>query len=81
MHHHHDQGLAKIKNIIAALDVGITEAQLTTLFRIKRGDGISGGNAGVALERKKLVTPWTNGSRELTLAGLVICERARSLGW
>jgi len=69
------------REVCKRLDV--SEAQLRALFRIKRGDKISGGNAGQVAERKGLLTPWdaTVGTRHLTAAGLALCERARQFGY
>jgi hypothetical protein len=73
--------------------LGLTESGLTVLFRLKRGDQISGGNAGIKLEAQGLVTAcgWDNPTfkegkpqyiyRTLTDAGKEICERARKLGY
>jgi hypothetical protein len=66
--------------------LGVTESGLETLFRIKRGDNISGGQAGARLLRQRYVTdPIHAGGgywmRSLTPAGLDICNRARTLGW
>jgi hypothetical protein len=67
--------------------LGVTEAGLMVLFRLKRGDDISGGNAGERLERDGFVTElrylgdgqWI--PRKLTDRGLKVCEEARKLGY
>lgn len=66
--------------------LGVTEAGLTVLFRLKRGDVISGGQAGTRLERDGFVTPgeYLGGGyhqRRLTEAGETICQKARELGY
>lgn len=69
-----------------AKQLGITDHMLAVLFRLKRGDKISGNNAGTSLEAKGLVTGqgWRAGvwhGRTLTAAGLAACQRARDLGY
>lgn len=73
----------------------ITPAQLRVLFRLKRGDRVSGGMAGQCLERDGLVTSQgyvtdpdggldqipTWKERAITPLGLSVCARARQLGY
>jgi hypothetical protein len=67
--------------------LGTTEAGLKVLFRLKRGEEISGGTAGERLERDGMVTaggwfqPNVYTSRRLTERGLQVCEQARKLGY
>jgi hypothetical protein len=65
--------------------LGVTEAGLKVLLRLKSGDNISGGTAGEKLERDGLVTPLLEPTqiavRRLTEAGLKVCARARALGY
>jgi len=73
-------------HIAAMLD--LNEYQLRLLFRLKRGDDLSGGNSGPVLDRKGLTRTVPNprnaawiDRRVLTERGLEICERARQLGY
>lgn len=60
-----------------ARQLGLTDAGLSTLLRIKRGDGVSGGTAGQLLEELGLVTA----DRHLTRAGERAVADARALGY
>jgi hypothetical protein len=70
-----------VANPIASA-LGVTEAGLKVLFRLKRRDLISGNNAGVKLVAQGYATQINNkGARDITPEGLVLCERARKMGW
>ena len=62
---------------LIAKKLGVTDAGLVVLLRIKRGDGVSGGTAGEKLEQQGLVTA----DRQLTDAGRRIIETARRWGY
>lgn len=73
-----------------ARELGVTDAGLAVLLRIKRGDPVSGGTAGEKLEQQGFVTPyhevtgssgWYSGRRQLTEAGRALIERARTAGY
>jgi hypothetical protein len=67
-----------------ARELGVTEAGLKVLFRLKRGDNISGNNAGVKLQGQGFVTGYdyqTGWYRLITPAGLALCGRAREMGY
>jgi hypothetical protein len=63
--------------------LGVTDAGLHTLLRIRRGDGVTGGTAGEKLEAQGLVTSWDSevGHRWLTPAGAELIGKARALGY
>jgi hypothetical protein len=60
---------------------GLNAHQLDLLFRLKRGDDISGGNSGVVLDRKGLTESGYDCTRRLTERGLAVCAEARRLGY
>lgn len=62
--------------------LGVSEAGLTTCFRLRAGYRISGGTAGEKLERQGYVTPWRpETGRTLMPAGHALLKAARDLGW
>lgn len=66
---------------------GLTEAQAVTLAKVKAGRDITGGMAGVALERKGLFrqgvghVPGGLNRYELTAAGEATLAQLRRNGW
>jgi len=72
--------------------LGVTPNMIDVLRRINRGDGISGNNAGTALDARGLTVPpvveraqwggyWQNEPRKLTDAGRELLARARAMGF
>ena len=67
--------------------LGVTQSGMRVLFRGKRGDTVTGGNAGHKLAQDGLLSGydltrcvWID-QPKLTPAGLAICEQARRLGY
>ena len=53
-------------------NLGVTEAELYLLFRLKRGDDRSGGNSGISAARKGFVTEAN--PRKLTPTGAAVAD-------
>jgi hypothetical protein len=62
-----------------ARSLGVSPTMLTILFRLRRGDLITGNNSGTALAKRGLVTE--DYPRRLTPAGERVAEQARAAGW